>query len=206
MGAACCSDMSMAPSTLNNGEVAAPQPADDAAHPKIPTAAATQITSGQTAVPMSQAVGQAGRSHDEADDGESSGGSQLTPGVSTVGSAEDQRKQARSMVKEFTKEMVKGKKMNVMMRNGQLKSCTCSLSRALDELKIKVGGTARTIALKDVEGINAGVDVEGIATPVDELCATLMLASDDCITFRMPDINARDTFTMCLTMFCNGQK
>jgi hypothetical protein len=118
----------------------------------------------------------------------------------------EQQKQAKKVVKDFVKEMVKGRKMNVMKQNGQLTSCTVSLSRALDTLKIKAGGQTREIRLQDIAEIGAGTEVPDIDTPLDDLCATLMLATEDCITFRMVDLNARDTFVMCLGMFCNSQQ
>ena len=119
--------------------------------------------------------------------------------------SKEQRQQAKEVVKSFVKDMVKGRKMNVMTQAGQLKTCVVSLSRQLDTLKIKVGTQTRSIPLRDIDEIAAGSDVEGIATPLDDLCATLIL-SDDCITFRFVDLNGRDTFVMCLLMFCNGQK
>merc|ERR1712232_1269400 len=113
--------------------------------------------------------------------------------------------QARQIVKDFVREMVKGKKMAVMKSNGSLSTVTVSLSRDLKSLKVKARGSTRAIALqKDIEEIHPGAEVDGIDTPADELCATLMLASGDCITFRLNDINARDTFVYCLLMFCNG--
>lgn len=120
--------------------------------------------------------------------------------------AKEQQKQAKKVVKDFVKEMVKGKKMNVMKQSGQLTSCTVSLTRALDALKIKAGGQTRDILLRDIAEIAAGTEVQDVDTPLDDLCATLMLVTEDCITFRMVDLNARDTFIMCLLMFCNNQK
>lgn len=64
----------------------------------------------------------------------------------------------------------------------------------------------RVVELRDVEEIHPGADVQGIDTPVDELCATLILTQGDCITFRLADLNARDTFVYCVLMFCNSQK
>eukprot|EP00415_Alexandrium_ostenfeldii_P002625 UN2625 len=106
--------------------------------------------------------------------------------------SKEQRQQAKGVVKDFVKEMVKGKKMNVMTQSGQLKGCSASLNRALDTFTIKVGTQKRRIPLVDIEEIHAGAeDIEGVDTPLDELCATLMLKSDDCITFRLGDVNAR---------------
>jgi len=120
--------------------------------------------------------------------------------------AKEQQKQAKKVVKDFVKEMVRGKKMNVMKQSGQLTSCQVSLTRALDMLKIKAGGQTRDIMLKEIAEIVAGTEVQDIDTPLDELCATLMLVTEDCITFRMVDMNSRDTFIMCLLMFCNNQR
>jgi len=118
-----------------------------------------------------------------------------------------QRQEAKQVIKEFVKDMVKGRKMTVMTQSGQLKKCSAYLNRSLDTFSIKVSGQKRNILLKDIEEIHPGAElIEGVDTPLDELCATLMLVSDDCITFRLNDINARDTFIMCLLMFCNHHK
>jgi len=146
------------------------------------------------------------------EDGISENGSQMGESVGGVSemydgmSVKEQQKQAKKVVKDFVKEMVKGKKMNVMKQNGQLTACMVSLTRALDSLKIKAGGQTREIKLVDIVEICAGTEVQDIDTPLDELCATLMLCTEDCITFRMVDLNGRDTFIMCLLMFCNNQK
>mmetsp|Transcript_12968 Transcript_12968/g.34717 ORF Transcript_12968/g.34717 Transcript_12968/m.34717 type:complete len:227 (-) Transcript_12968:112-792(-) len=123
--------------------------------------------------------------------------------------AKESKQQAKALVKDFVREMVKGRKVNVMKQNGQLTMCTVTLARALDRMSIKAGTAQRTIKLKQVEEIHPGADVEGtlgIDTPLDDLCATLMLAEGDCITFRLQDINDRDTFVCCLLMFCNSLK
>jgi len=135
----------------------------------------------------------------------------VVSGISELADAaaeKEQRQQAKVVVKDFVKAMVKGRKMNVIAPDGSLKTCSASLSRGLDQLRIKVKSNSRSIPLKDIEEIHAGADVDGVSiqTPLDELCATLMLPSEESITFRMSDINDRDTFIMCLLMFCNNQK
>mmetsp|Transcript_62210 Transcript_62210/g.178972 ORF Transcript_62210/g.178972 Transcript_62210/m.178972 type:complete len:246 (+) Transcript_62210:81-818(+) len=120
--------------------------------------------------------------------------------------SKEQKQHAKAVVKDFVKAMVKGRKLNVMAPSGSLRSCTVSISRNLDALRIKADSKTQNIPLKTVEEIHAGTDVEGIETPLDELCATLMLTTENCITFRLNDINDRDTFVMCLLMFCNNQK
>lgn len=113
-------------------------------------------------------------------------------------------------MEDFVKEMVRGKKVNIIEPNGEIISCTVSLTRALDVLEIKAGVHARwVINLSNIAEIAAGADVQHsmgvVDTPLDELCATLMLASCS-ITFQMVDLNARDTFIMFFLMFCDNQK
>ncbi|OLP81417.1 hypothetical protein AK812_SmicGene38045 [Symbiodinium microadriaticum] len=80
--------------------------------------------------------------------------------------AKEQRHQAKQVVKDFVKEMVKGRKMNVSNDPGVV-----SLSRNLDALKIKVGAQNRSIALRDVDEIAAGADVEGRSTGMHNVTA-----------------------------------
>jgi len=55
-------------------------------------------------------------------------------------------------------------------------------------------------ALEEVEGGEASLP------GLDELCATLLLEKGECISFRFPDLEKRDTFVLCLSMFADGQK
>lgn len=125
--------------------------------------------------------------------------------VAEKAASKQQKEQAKAVIKDFVKIMVKGRRINVVAQNGSVRECTVFLNRSLDTLKLKVNKNTRNISLKTIEEIFAGDGLEGIQTPLDELCATLMLSSEDCITFRLGDMNERDTFIMCLHMFCNNQ-
>merc|ERR1711879_310653 len=107
---------------------------------------------------------------------------------------EDELGMAKSTLKAFAKQMVRGRRINVMTQSGQLKMCRVSISRSLDTLKVKSGSFSRNIAMWDVEEVHAGKHVHGIATPLDDLCVTVALASGDCISFRCEDAPDRDTF------------
>merc|ERR1712224_753255 len=121
----------------------------------------------------------------------------------------EQRTEAKKLVQTFTKEMVRGKPLTVVMENGRKVSAQCSLSRQLDNFKISVGGKVRKIPLVDIEEIIAGEDAlqsaarEGLETPLDELSVTFALRGSSCITFRMQSVEERDTLVMCLGMFAN---
>lgn len=227
MGQACCSDnitLKDRAGAPGDGEkidpagapVLAVEFSENAAPPVPAPAAAMPVTAadGEEEDPFVSKVGELpsfgkkpanGPDQDAASEvssqGQTDGMSELIEGMC----AKDQKKEVKRIVKNFVKEMVKGQKMNVMTQNGQLKSCVCSLSRDLSALKVALGAQARRIELKDITEIQCGAEVEGIDTPLDDLCATIMMEGGDCITFRMSDLNNRDTFVMCLTNFCNNQ-
>jgi len=143
--------------------------------------------------------------------GASSNASRASSGYE--GMSKEQRGEAKRIIKEFVRTMVKGRSLTVVPASGNARTCFVSMSRKLDTLKIRASEKkdqqARPIALVDIEEILVGTDVggsqacEGLETPLDDLCVTLVLTSLDCITFRMPDMDSRDTLVMCLTMFSN---
>mmetsp|Transcript_70615 Transcript_70615/g.199316 ORF Transcript_70615/g.199316 Transcript_70615/m.199316 type:complete len:181 (-) Transcript_70615:21-563(-) len=117
----------------------------------------------------------------------------------------DQIKQARKVIRDFVFEMREGKRMMVLSPTGQLKATTCSLNKKLNTFRIVRAGKIRRIPLTDIQGIHAGMEPEGLSTPLDDLCATVVVAPDgQLVTFRFEHINARDTFVMCMMLFANS--
>mmetsp|Transcript_21371 Transcript_21371/g.61839 ORF Transcript_21371/g.61839 Transcript_21371/m.61839 type:complete len:260 (+) Transcript_21371:80-859(+) len=115
-------------------------------------------------------------------------------------------------VLNFVRSMVRWRTLDVVLPSGSSTTCYCSPSRSLDELRIRArehDRHARHIWLTSVREIIAGSDIsksvlcETLETPLDSLTVTLALDDDSCITFRMKDIEERDTFAMCLTLFRN---
>lgn len=142
-------------------------------------------------------------------------GSDFSAGSTRSNQSTGRSHEAKKLVKAFVKEMVRGRKLDVLQPSGQVRACFCSLNRALDTFSIKVGelqSQCRSIQLKDIEQMIAGKDsneypvLETISTPLDDRCVTLALISGTCISFRMKDIEQRDTFVMCLTMFSNASR
>lgn len=117
--------------------------------------------------------------------------------------SKEERKETRTLVKEFVKGMVKGREFNVIAASGELRTCFCSLSRKLDKLKLSVGDKdkrMREILLADLVEVAPG-GVEG--QDPDGRAVTLTLSSDECLTFKLPDAEARDQLIACLNMFSN---
>jgi len=142
---------------------------------------------------------------DVASDVSSGQGESLTDEALDEVADRQQASEAKKIIKNFVKTMVKGQKMSVMTQGGP-RTCTVSLTRNLDAMKIKAGGQTRNIGLAQISEMHAGAEVPGIDTPLDDLCVSLMLESEDCISFCMPDIEARDTFILCLDMFVSKLK
>lgn len=127
------------------------------------------------------------------------------------GMIRERHREANVVVTKFVKSMVRGRNMNVVLPSGSTTTCFCSLSRGLDELRIRVrehDRHARQVPLAELREIVAGSDVsrsiacKDLETPLDGLSVTLAIR-DECITFRMKDIEERDTLAMCLTLFRN---
>lgn len=143
-------------------------------------------------------------------DERSEGGGSSTSLGAYQGMSKEQRDSAKKIIKEFVKTMVKGRQLIVVLTSGQIRTVTVSLNRRLDSLRIRASAAdsqEREIPLLELQEILVGPDLagsevcEGLETPLDELCVTLALTTGACITFRMPDLESRDTMAMCLTMF-----
>eukprot|EP00439_Symbiodinium_sp_Y106_P086841 s66_g36.t1 len=111
----------------------------------------------------------------------------------------------KKMVKEFVREMVKGKEMNVLRVDGSLMEVKCGLTRTLDALKIKSGGETRNLRLGDVEKVLHGApdELNDLSTPLDDACATLLLP-EECISFKFVDAKKAELFTLCMNLFIDG--
>merc|ERR1740130_115502 len=116
--------------------------------------------------------------------------------------------EVKKMVKDFVRQMVKGRDMGVLRADGALKPVLCRLSRELDVIKIKAGDQPRKVPLAEVERVVHGSEeLSDLETPLDELCATLELSGDgECISFKFPERKAAELFTLCLQLFIDGQK
>lgn len=109
-------------------------------------------------------------------------------------------------IKRFVKELVKGSKYTVVSTAGDYRTCTVTISKKLDKLRIQAGADARKIPLVTVGNIYTGTEPSDIDTPLDALCSTLALTTGECITFRFKDVRTRDTFAMCIQLFSENQR
>merc|ERR1719203_2545370 len=113
----------------------------------------------------------------------------------------DKIKQA---MKSFVRSMVRGQQMGVISPDGALRTCSCSLDKKLKNFRIELKGSVRQIPLADMSDVFQGTEPEDIDTPLDELCSTVMLQSQECISFHFADVPAREHFGMCLQVLVDG--
>eukprot|EP00971_Amphidinium_carterae_P049864 982862-Amphidinium_carterae.1 len=64
----------------------------------------------------------------------------------------------------------------------------------------QVHTTTRQISLTNIQEICSGSQMRDlrVTTPLDELCVTLVMADDQCVSFKFPDVKAREHFATCM--------
>lgn len=116
--------------------------------------------------------------------------------------------EVKKMVKEFVRQMVKGREMGVLRADGALKPVLCGLTRSLDTFRIKSGTETRKVRLVEVERVVHGSpdDLGDLETPLDDACSTMELETAECISFKFAERRAAELFTLCMQLFVDGQK
>lgn len=106
----------------------------------------------------------------------------------------------RELMKQFVRELVHGKSYLVVIEHGQTEPCMLSLSQNLMCFQLEAAGVNHEIPLKNVKDVCAGRHIVSKAAPVtlDDFCSTLVLRSNECVTFRLRSLRERDEFTKCI--------
>jgi len=124
--------------------------------------------------------------------------------VQTVPKHKDDLVWIQSQIKPFVKSMVRGRELTVLSADGQLRTCTCSFDRKLRNYNLVINKEIRTIPLSQIKEVFQGDEPEDIATPLDQLCATIMLFGGECLSFRFGNVRDRETFSLCLQIVIDG--
>lgn len=115
---------------------------------------------------------------------------------------EKQRAVLQSILKRFTKDMMQGALLDVVLDDGTQVESHCVLDINITHLAIRVGTTTRTVDLAQIENVCSAEELRKMNTTqklsIDELCATLVLKGGQFVTFRFDTVLAREHFTMCL--------
>jgi len=131
--------------------------------------------------------------------------------VSSTDGGNEEITQPQAIIKAFVRSLVKGRKIEILQAGGGSTPCIAFLDRKLTELSLARGdkpdGKRRGIPLEDIREIVVGDDVsDDFELYTDELCAALVLESGQAMGCRFVDIEERDTFALCLSMFVDGRR
>lgn len=131
--------------------------------------------------------------------------------ISTAASTTPDVGKAQHVVKDFVRSFVKGRTVSVLTVNGGTTECIASLDRKLTTLSLQRSGKKdakkRGVPLHDISEVCLGQEAgDEIDLPLDENCVTLLLEDGNAVGFRFQDVEERDTFALCLSMFIDGRR
>lgn len=121
----------------------------------------------------------------------------------------------RKTVKAFVEAGVRGRRLEVLRRDGQPQVVTFKLSRKVDsfEIETQAGRPSHTIGLNEVAAVFVGadkqlqVDLAASLPGLDENCAVVDLVDGRCLAFRFPHnghgSREADIFASCMQIFAN---
>lgn len=114
----------------------------------------------------------------------------------------------KGMMTEFVKELLQGIILNVVLEDGQLVPCLCSLDHGLGTLALRLSEVVRQIKLVEILEICSGRELRHLRTPtpLDDLCVTLVLKSDMCVSFKFKTIENREKFATSLKVLRVAQE
>lgn len=106
----------------------------------------------------------------------------------------------QGMIKDFVKEVLQGVYLDVVLEDGSLMSCRCCMDNKLTIISLQVRDTVRHINLLEIQEICSGKELRNIrtTTPLDDLCTTLVMTNDQCVSFKFRDVSAREHFATCM--------
>lgn len=126
--------------------------------------------------------------------------SALLGGAGGRGGSLDATAELREQMREFIQKLLSGLPLNVVLEDGETDPCKLTISKDLQQLQLQVGPDVHDIWLRDVQHILPGRELDNIATtmPLDDLCNTMVLQNNECVTFRFANLEERDTFAKCM--------
>jgi hypothetical protein len=118
---------------------------------------------------------------------------------------------AQQVVKNFVRTIVKGMTLCVLSVNGGTAECVVTMDRKLTTMSLqragKKDGKKRSVPLERIAEIAVGDDVrDQVDLQVNDHCVTLLLDDGQGIGFQFRDLEERDTFALCLSMFVDGRR
>lgn len=115
---------------------------------------------------------------------------------------EGQKFELQDLLKQFTREMMRGVSLDVVLDDGTSVECMCKLDLELTTLSMRVAETYRSVPLGSIEKVCSLEETRGLQTAnhhyLDVHCATLVLRDAQFVTFRFDSVPVREYFCTCL--------
>eukprot|EP00746_Dinoflagellata_sp_MGD_P018020 gnl/MRDRNA2_/MRDRNA2_141700_c0_seq1.p1 gnl/MRDRNA2_/MRDRNA2_141700_c0~~gnl/MRDRNA2_/MRDRNA2_141700_c0_seq1.p1 ORF type:complete len:273 (+),score=54.90 gnl/MRDRNA2_/MRDRNA2_141700_c0_seq1:52-819(+) len=117
----------------------------------------------------------------------------------------------KKLVKEFVETGVRGRKLEVLRRDGRAQSAMFRLERQLDAFEVAPEGASKIhrVRLSEVAAVHIGDDPEVQESfakdlpGVDRSCALLALFDGRCLTFRFMEVGDAERFKLCMKLFAD---
>mmetsp|Transcript_47034 Transcript_47034/g.87947 ORF Transcript_47034/g.87947 Transcript_47034/m.87947 type:complete len:218 (-) Transcript_47034:143-796(-) len=106
----------------------------------------------------------------------------------------------RMLLKRFVQDTVRGQPYQVLVADGGTEPCKLLLAPNLQYFQLVTDGVIHDVPLKTIKDICPGRTIQTRHTPIDldDLCATLVLRNNECVTFRLGSLRERDEFIRCV--------
>jgi len=133
---------------------------------------------------------------------DSAASSSVGSGYASLTEEQKAREMAKlqNMIRGFVREVLQGVHLDVVLEDASLMPCRCCMDNKLSVLSLQVGDIVRHIAMTSIQEICSGKELKHIrtTTPLDDLCATLVMRNDQCVTFKFKNVQAREHFATCM--------
>mmetsp|Transcript_58472 Transcript_58472/g.92433 ORF Transcript_58472/g.92433 Transcript_58472/m.92433 type:complete len:191 (+) Transcript_58472:107-679(+) len=104
------------------------------------------------------------------------------------------------MIRDFVMEFLQGVYLDAVLEDGTLVPCRCIMDSKLSVLMLNCQSMTRQIDLTSIQEICSGQELRDlrVTTPLDGNCVTLVMADDQCVSFKFGDVQAREHFATCM--------
>lgn len=117
--------------------------------------------------------------------------------------------EAQKVIKAFVQGMVRGRNLAVLTTRGVSSDHFVQMDKKVTTLHLTTRSSSRkrSVPLEIIEEIGMGQEVSfETGVDLDDMCVTLGLSEGQPVPVRFEDVEDRDTFALCLSMFVDGRK
>jgi hypothetical protein len=116
--------------------------------------------------------------------------------------------EAKIMFRMFKETMKRGKEFYILKADGEMQDVECALSKGHDVLRMRWEFQTREIPIRDMLGVLTSEQVAALSLGFrsDDLCATIELATGECITFKFGHVEACERFVFCMRMLVDQKR